>query len=61
MKGRTKFLLCFAPISLLEISIVALVANEGRYVEATVPTLFYILASAILYYRFIRGRRPKYP
>lgn len=61
VKGRTKFLLGFAPLSLLEISLVALVAKGGRYIEAAVPTLFYILASAILYNRFIRGRRPKYP
>lgn len=46
---------------MLEMTLIAIMVLDGEYIGATLHISFYFLVSAILYNRFIRGRKPKYP
>lgn len=41
--------------------LVATMVLDGKYLVATLQMFFYFLVSAILYNRYIRGRKPEYP
>jgi len=61
LKGRTKFLLMFLPISIVAIPVTILMVLEGECLAALAPAFLYLFASALLYDRYIRGRKPRYP
>ena len=60
MKRRHKFQLLFSVLNILMVTITAPLIIDNLYLGITY-IVFYLFASSLLYFRYVKGVKPKYP